>query len=64
MADIVAEGRGVPGVVLVGVESAQYVGTEVGVPQHLEESMSLLYSLLHFLIHRMITARAVLRGTW
>ena len=42
MADIVAEGRGVPCVVLVGVEATQYVGPEVGVPQHLEENLRLI----------------------
>ena len=35
MADVVAEGRGVSGVVLVGVEAAQNVGAEVVVPKHL-----------------------------
>ena len=34
MADVVAEGRGVSGVVLVGVEAAQNVGAEVVVPKH------------------------------
>lgn len=37
MADVVAEGRGVSGVVLVGVEAAQNVGAEVVVPKHLGE---------------------------